>query len=128
MCRWAFISLCFIAHYEVCRGQDKVEQPIREITEGEGAHVFVQCNYTSSNPTLFWYKQLPNRSPTLILSQYSAEADKKRFSATLNSKEKSFPLLIQDLQVSDSAVYYCALEPTVKGNTTTLNKNLTHRI
>uniref|UniRef100_A0A672Q1D6 Ig-like domain-containing protein n=1 Tax=Sinocyclocheilus grahami TaxID=75366 RepID=A0A672Q1D6_SINGR len=92
-------------------GQDSVEQSSREMPANEGAQVILICNYTTSTtPYLFWYKQLPNRSPTFILNQYTTEPDfKKRFSATLDSTSKTFPLTIKNLRVSDSAVYYCAL-------------------
>uniref|UniRef100_A0A672PZZ8 Ig-like domain-containing protein n=1 Tax=Sinocyclocheilus grahami TaxID=75366 RepID=A0A672PZZ8_SINGR len=110
MFRWALIYLCFIEHYYVCWGQDRVEQPSGEMTENEGAQVILMCNYTTTNPDLFWYKQLPNRSPTFIQNQYTTEPDfKKRFSATLDSTSRTFPLTIKNLRVSDSAVYYCAL-------------------
>uniref|UniRef100_A0A8C1UAU8 Ig-like domain-containing protein n=1 Tax=Cyprinus carpio TaxID=7962 RepID=A0A8C1UAU8_CYPCA len=90
-------------------GQDSVEQSSREMPANEGAQVIVMCTYTTSGtPDLFWYKQHPNRSPTLILSQYTTE-----FSATSNSTSRIFPLMIKDVRVSDSAVYYCALRPTV---------------
>ncbi|XDV27610.1 hypothetical protein PO909_031112, partial [Leuciscus waleckii] len=118
MLRWALMSLCFIAHYDVSSGQDRVEQSYREMPEREGVQVILRCNYTttSNTPYLFWYKQLPNRSPTFILNKYSfsegtTEAEfKKRFSATLDSTSRSVPLTIQDVSVSDSAVYYCALQ------------------
>uniref|UniRef100_A0A671UEB9 Ig-like domain-containing protein n=1 Tax=Sparus aurata TaxID=8175 RepID=A0A671UEB9_SPAAU len=83
-----------------------------------------------TNPTLFWYKQDGNNNPKFILScsQFgTVNTEKKyeeRFSSKVNSTSNSVPLKIQKLQLSDSAVYYCALQPTVTGNTKTLYKNL----
>jgi len=112
-------------------GQDKVEQSYGERTASEGDQVILKCNYTttSNNPYLFWYKQLPNRSPIFILNKYTfggtIEPDfKKRFSATLDSTSRSVPLTIQDVSVSDSAVYYCALRPTVTQTHSTLMQKL----
>uniref|UniRef100_A0A9J7XTD8 Ig-like domain-containing protein n=1 Tax=Cyprinus carpio carpio TaxID=630221 RepID=A0A9J7XTD8_CYPCA len=69
-------------------------------------YIIVRCNYftTGINIYLFWYKQLPNKSPTFILNQYTTEPDFKRFSATLNSTSRTFPLRIKNLHVSDSDV------------------------
>uniref|UniRef100_A0A672PET3 Ig-like domain-containing protein n=1 Tax=Sinocyclocheilus grahami TaxID=75366 RepID=A0A672PET3_SINGR len=125
MFKWTLISLCFIAHYDVSSGQDRVEQSLKELTASERDEVIVMCNYftTVTNINLFWYKQLPNRSPTLILGQYTTEPDfKKRFSATLNSTSRTFPLMIKNQHVSDSAVYYCALKPTVTETHSTLTQ------
>uniref|UniRef100_A0A8C1LU24 Ig-like domain-containing protein n=1 Tax=Cyprinus carpio TaxID=7962 RepID=A0A8C1LU24_CYPCA len=135
MFRWALISLCFIVLYDVSSGQDRVEQSSEEMTASEGAQVIVGCNYTTTDttPYLFWYQQLPNRSPAYILNKLTfgegtTEPDfRKRFSATLNSTSKTVPLMIKNLHVSDSAVYYCALRATVTGNTTTLYKNLANK-
>ncbi|XDV27614.1 hypothetical protein PO909_031115, partial [Leuciscus waleckii] len=102
MFKWALISLCLTAHYDVSSGQDKVEQSSREMPASEGDQVILRCNYTTTdqNLYLFWYKQLPNRSPTFILNKYTfgegttEDEFKERFSATLDSTPKSFPLTI----------------------------------
>uniref|UniRef100_A0A671PE28 Ig-like domain-containing protein n=1 Tax=Sinocyclocheilus anshuiensis TaxID=1608454 RepID=A0A671PE28_9TELE len=120
--KWVIITLFFTAQDFVCWGQDRVEQPSGGMTANEADQVTLICNYTTKTTNadvyLFWYKQLPNKSPIFILNKYPfsegiTEPDfKKRFSATLDSTSRTVPLMIKNLRVSDSAVYYCALRPT----------------
>jgi len=118
----------FLCIFQVSSGQDKVEQSSREMSASDGDQVILRCNYTTTDtsPYLFWYTQLPNRSPTFILNKYTfgggttEDEFKERFSATLDSTSRSVPLTIQDVSVSDSAVYYCALQPTVTQTHSTL--------
>ncbi len=46
-----------------------------------------------------------------------------RLTAAADKAAKNMTLTISSTEVKDSAVYYCALVPTVTGNTTTLYKN-----
>uniref|UniRef100_A0A671TZF6 Ig-like domain-containing protein n=1 Tax=Sparus aurata TaxID=8175 RepID=A0A671TZF6_SPAAU len=115
-----------------CKGADRVIQPTGDVIAAEEDTVTLDCTFETSGtgPTLFWYKQDGNNSPKFIVScsTYSTVNTEKeyeeRFSSKVNSTSKSVPLKIQKLQLSDSAVYYCALQPTVTGNTKTLYKNL----
>ncbi|KAI9531355.1 hypothetical protein NQZ68_042133 [Dissostichus eleginoides] len=115
-----------------CKGVDTVTQPAGDVRATEGGTVTLGCKFqTSQTAFLFWYKQEVNGYPKYMLKRFSATGDnaaefkKDRFDATLN--ETSFPLQISSAAVTDSAVYYCALKPTVTGNTTTLYKNLWSR-
>uniref|UniRef100_A0A8C8DU71 Ig-like domain-containing protein n=1 Tax=Oryzias sinensis TaxID=183150 RepID=A0A8C8DU71_9TELE len=83
---------------------------------------------TTFTPHLFWYRREKNGNINYILRRHSygkydnaPEFQKDRFDAEL--KDKSVPLKIQKLHLSDSAVYYCALQPTVTGNSKILYKN-----
>uniref|UniRef100_A0A7N8WV46 Ig-like domain-containing protein n=1 Tax=Mastacembelus armatus TaxID=205130 RepID=A0A7N8WV46_9TELE len=97
--------------------KDNVLQPEGDETATEGDAVTLGCRYNSSstNNYLYWYKQDGNNSPTFILSRYKQDEGntpdeyRERFSSTLDSTSRSVPLKIQKLQLSDSAVYYCAL-------------------
>uniref|UniRef100_A0A8C6M1L1 T-cell receptor alpha/delta variable 27.0 n=1 Tax=Nothobranchius furzeri TaxID=105023 RepID=A0A8C6M1L1_NOTFU len=97
-----------------------VEKP--EVVAGQGGSVSLSCLYntSSSNHYLYWYRQEGNNRPQFILSRFKIgegkNADKEKYSSTLNHEVKSVPLRIQKLHVTDSAVYYCALQPTVTGN------------
>src|SRR4029434_7099327 len=88
----------------------------------EGDKVTIACHYETSNPTasLLWYKQTANGFPEFMLISNTDSAEgtteekfKERFHSKVNTASKTVPLTIQNLQVSDSAVYYCALKPTL---------------
>uniref|UniRef100_A0A8C1UBC8 Ig-like domain-containing protein n=1 Tax=Cyprinus carpio TaxID=7962 RepID=A0A8C1UBC8_CYPCA len=117
MTHWKKYLMLFISYFLGCKSEDAVHQNIRVETADEGADVIINCSYTTTDPlpTLFWYQQKVNGFPKHMLSTYGNNEDefKKRFNARLNKLTKSAPLTIQDLRVSDSAVYYCALRPTV---------------
>uniref|UniRef100_A0A8C8CZD9 Ig-like domain-containing protein n=1 Tax=Oncorhynchus tshawytscha TaxID=74940 RepID=A0A8C8CZD9_ONCTS len=114
-----------------CRG-DRVLQPKGVETATEGGQITLVCHYETddSSPYLFWYKQQANDYLKYMLMRHkfgtgdNATEFKERFHADLDANSKSVPLMIQRLQLSDSAVYYCALRPTVTtGYTTPLQKH-----
>uniref|UniRef100_A0A673BU93 Ig-like domain-containing protein n=1 Tax=Sphaeramia orbicularis TaxID=375764 RepID=A0A673BU93_9TELE len=106
-----------------CKGEDKVTQPTGDVTAVQGLTLTLQCAFETSdnNPYLYWYKQEINDYPRYMLQKNkfvsktvkAPEFQDDRFDADIN--QTSFPLKIQKLHVSDSAVYYCALESSLDG-------------
>ncbi|CAL8234865.1 unnamed protein product [Boreogadus saida] len=97
----------------------------------------VTLSYTLSktatgNDYLFWYRQYPGEPPQFLLEisgsglTRTAESlgSDKRFSTELTEEKTGVDLKISSVAVTDSALYYCALRPTVTGNTDSLYKNL----
>uniref|UniRef100_A0A672HF87 Ig-like domain-containing protein n=1 Tax=Salarias fasciatus TaxID=181472 RepID=A0A672HF87_SALFA len=115
---------------DVCYLVKKIIHPSGDVPAAEGDSVTLNCTFETSDsyPYLFWYKQHENSSPGYILKgdkrsgQNSPKFTTDKFDAEL--KDKSVPLKIQKLELSDSAVYYCALQPTVTGNSSTVDENL----
>ncbi|KAL0152153.1 hypothetical protein M9458_052584, partial [Cirrhinus mrigala] len=77
----------------------------------------IDCTYETAYAglTLFWYQQKVSENPKYMLNKISTSGNteeefKERFFADLN--KTAVPLTIKDVRVSDSAVYYCALQPT----------------
>lgn len=92
-----------------------------DLTAAEGNSVTLSCTYQISGGTssyLFWYKHETNGIPTPILRVFSGSEDEpsvhEKIFASIN--KTSVSMTIQRPQLSDSAVYYCALRPTVTGN------------
>uniref|UniRef100_W5MG83 Ig-like domain-containing protein n=1 Tax=Lepisosteus oculatus TaxID=7918 RepID=W5MG83_LEPOC len=102
------------------RAEDKVTQSPGSLKVVEGEAAVLNCSYSTSDssPYLFWYVQYSNDFPRYVLrrlaSGYKENADKfkKRFDATLD--KNTILLTIQKTEISDSALYYCALRPTVR--------------
>uniref|UniRef100_A0A3Q2DM69 Ig-like domain-containing protein n=1 Tax=Cyprinodon variegatus TaxID=28743 RepID=A0A3Q2DM69_CYPVA len=110
------LFLCMFCSSSECKG-DSVTQTEGHVAAAKGKSVTLGCIFETSDPYpyLFWYQQKEGSSPTYMLNRYSGTAanDPKfstdRFNADLNTgtQKKSVNLTIQDLRLSDSAVYYC---------------------
>ncbi|XP_051984605.1 uncharacterized protein LOC127645127 [Xyrauchen texanus] len=88
----------------------------------EGSIVKLSCSYSTAQ-SLQWYRQYPRRAPEYLVLIIEGVKDNKksdvdpRFSTKLRKeKQKQVDLEISSAAVTDSALYYCALVPTVTGN------------
>lgn len=96
-----------------------------------GSNITLSCTYSSA-VSLQWYLQDPGSPPQYILlilhgvgSPSRAPGLDPRLSVKLNDEKNRVDLEISSAKEKDSAMYYCALKPTEKGNLQTLYKNLT---
>uniref|UniRef100_A0A671TZC2 Ig-like domain-containing protein n=1 Tax=Sparus aurata TaxID=8175 RepID=A0A671TZC2_SPAAU len=101
-------------------------KPLKDVMLAvEGDTVTLSCNYSGSVDYLYWYQQKSSSSPQFLMTEFSEKTEK--FSFTHDKNRKEFHLQISSAAVTDSAVYYCAVKPTVTGNTKTLQKPLEQR-
>ncbi|KAI5613820.1 hypothetical protein C0J50_11288 [Silurus asotus] len=98
----------------------------------EGDDVTLSCKYKPTTSTksdyLHWHIQHPQSKPEFLLyisQRGDLSPDKPpRMTAEIDDGEnKQVNLIISSAAVSDSALYYCALVPTVTGNPAALYKN-----
>ncbi|XP_053537388.1 uncharacterized protein LOC128632981 [Ictalurus punctatus] len=111
---------------------DSMADPIKPLLTSkdvdEGDNVTLSCSYKNSASVpdyLYWYKQYPKSKPEylLFLTPSGFKSDSiPRLSAKVDNNKKQVDLLISSAAVSDSALYYCALRPTVTGNPTALHR------
>ncbi|KAJ8367024.1 hypothetical protein AAFF_G00333820 [Aldrovandia affinis] len=112
--------------------EDAILPTTKTVHDVEGSNVTLSCNYTGSAYSLHWYRQYPRSKPEFLMfiiesSNYINEADppNPHLSVKLDKENKRVDLELSSAVVTDSALYYCALQPTVTGNPYTLYKNLT---
>ncbi|XP_067870000.1 T cell receptor alpha chain MC.7.G5-like [Heterodontus francisci] len=93
-----------------------VSQNPPQQTSAAGDTVTLSCEYSGfCQYTVHWYHQSPGQAPKYLLQRYtSGEQNKEdaaggRIAASLDPAEKISRLNSAKLQLSDSAVYYCAL-------------------
>ncbi|MEQ2186532.1 hypothetical protein GOODEAATRI_029581 [Goodea atripinnis] len=97
----------------------------------EGSSVTLSYKYSkeaAGDDYFFWYRQYPGKPPAFLISHLGTGAETSQPVPGLTFKVRDdkthLDLLISSAAVTDSAVYYCAVRPTVTGNTRTLYKNL----
>uniref|UniRef100_A0A3P8XQU8 T-cell receptor alpha/delta variable 15.0 n=1 Tax=Esox lucius TaxID=8010 RepID=A0A3P8XQU8_ESOLU len=96
-----------------------------EVISTEGESVSLNCTYetTYTTPSLYWYHHYPNQAPQCSDLLIMKESTQNRFSVRVNEEKTHVDLKISSVEVTDSALYYCALQPTVAGNPETLYNN-----
>uniref|UniRef100_A0A8C5HLC7 Ig-like domain-containing protein n=1 Tax=Gouania willdenowi TaxID=441366 RepID=A0A8C5HLC7_GOUWI len=114
----AHFVLSLICLLSIAQVSSSLHQERRLISVNVGDSVTLQCLYDDDdggNPLFFWYKQPLRQEPKLISTQFAFDRkgtfhdefkDEIRF--TLKNEKYSLILTIYDVQVSDSATYYCA--------------------
>uniref|UniRef100_A0A673L7B8 T-cell receptor alpha/delta variable 15.0 n=2 Tax=Sinocyclocheilus TaxID=75365 RepID=A0A673L7B8_9TELE len=87
-----------------------------EVYGKSGDKITLSCNYSTAL-SLYWYRHYPRSTLgfLLLILQNSGESETMQpgMSVKLNEKKTSVDLEISSAKVTDSAVYYCALKPTV---------------
>uniref|UniRef100_A0A3B3Q424 Ig-like domain-containing protein n=1 Tax=Paramormyrops kingsleyae TaxID=1676925 RepID=A0A3B3Q424_9TELE len=91
---------------------DNIEQKETELWKKEGEKVSLECTFSTSSThyDVSWYRQYPGAAPQFLLYRGSGTVQ-ERFSSGVTDGRA--PLFISNVQLGDSAVYYCALETTV---------------
>ncbi|KAI5630146.1 hypothetical protein C0J50_12624, partial [Silurus asotus] len=102
---------------------DSIHPSLTHKAVDEGDDVTLSCSYSTSATSsyLHWYRQHQKSKPKFLLYIYDLTGDKSdsippRLDVKVNKISKQVDLIISSAAVSDSALYYCALAPTVTGN------------
>ncbi|XP_078144023.1 uncharacterized protein LOC144542162 [Centroberyx gerrardi] len=97
--------------------------------EKERKEFHLEISSAAVTDSFYWYRQDPGKPPQFLISHLgtgslSREADPNSgLSVKVTKEETQMDLEISSAAVTDSALYYCAVKPTVTGNPESLYKN-----
>ncbi|KAK7163318.1 hypothetical protein R3I93_007382 [Phoxinus phoxinus] len=123
--------LILLSSTEGSRATEVITPKSERVFALEGDNVTLSCNYSGSVRGVHWYRKYGGSPQQFLILEYSGvttEAIPPVPRITINHRkgERHVDLEISSAEVSDSALYYCALEPTVTGNLITQYKNSFH--
>ncbi|ROL46416.1 Immunoglobulin heavy variable 1-45 [Anabarilius grahami] len=126
------MDTCFILILIVGTGetfaQSITPQQENKVLKSAGDEVTLSCKYDGAVNNLHWYRQYPGSKPEFLAYIYphglKSEPLPPRLLPKVDKNNNLVYLEISSAEVSDSALYYCALTPTVTGNTSSLYKNI----
>ena len=88
----------------------KITQP-SSMDYPEGEEVTLPCSHStiSGNEYIYWYWQYPNQSPQYVIHGLRGTVNSSMASLTISSDRKSSTLVLPQVTLRDTAVYYCIL-------------------
>uniref|UniRef100_A0A8C4LUH5 Ig-like domain-containing protein n=1 Tax=Equus asinus TaxID=9793 RepID=A0A8C4LUH5_EQUAS len=91
-------------------GDAKTIQPnAMESTEKEPVHL--PCNHStiSGSEYIYWYRQIPHQGPEYVIHGLKSTETNGMASLTITTDRKSSTLILPQVTLRDTAVYYCVL-------------------
>ena len=95
-----------------------IEATKHSVQSVEGSPVVLSCTYSSSAYNLQWYRQYPGSTPEFLLLSapdtghvVRAQPEDPRLDISINNPQVD--LKISSAKTTDSALYFCALQPTL---------------
>ncbi|OCU01455.1 hypothetical protein XELAEV_18007246mg [Xenopus laevis] len=100
-----------IIYLQYVRCKEEIDQIPRSASAAEGSTFSMTCEYNTAFFSLQWYKQVPGEKFQFLRTQRSdEEITEDRFVFRLQKEKKLSTFSIKQVEVSDSATYWCALE------------------
>ena len=110
---YSLLHLCFLIFPTGSSVAQRVTQNQPDISTQVGEIVTLSCRYETvqSHYHIFWYKQLPSGEMIYLIGHDSSSQNARygRYSVNFKISRKFISLTISDLELEDSAKYFCTL-------------------
>ncbi|POI21613.1 hypothetical protein CIB84_014640 [Bambusicola thoracicus] len=125
-----FLSLLLLFFKTVAVSRAQVQQDPSAVTS-EGTGINITCSHPSIQANyIHWYRQLPGRAPTFLVSVFRGSKDltEPEGQLSVSADRRSSALWLKRPRLGDAAVYYCAVgtrgeEPGLRPGTNLIGRS-----